>query len=253
MNSSRARSLERSNEDLEQLAYAVSHDLQEPLQLVSRHARLMWERYGERLEEDGQRFLRHMLSNSERMQQMVDGVLEYFRAGKQPRPAELVDFSRVVDEAVANLGAVVDECAARVQHNVLPRVVANRSKMVQLFQNLIGNAIKFRGEETPRVVITAKERDADWLFAVKDNGIGVEPEDHGRLFGMFQRLHTSEEYPGTGIGLAMCKRIVERHGGRIWVSSTPGNGTTFYFTIPKSPQESGSDSGAGDMDEQTGY
>ncbi len=251
--SSRARSLERSNEDLEQLAYVVSHDLQEPLQLVSRHAHLLWERHGDCLGDDGQRFLRHLMSNATRMQQMVDGVLEYFRAGKQGRPAEMADFSPMVDEAVANLGAIVDECGASVQHNVLPQLAVNRLKIVQLFQNLIGNAIKFRREEPPRVVITAKERESDWLFAVKDNGIGVEPENHGRIFGMFQRLHTNEEYPGTGIGLAMCKRIVEWHGGRIWLSSTTGNGTTFYFTIPKSLQNQEAFSGTGDVDEQTGY
>ncbi len=246
----RAEALERSNEDLEQLAFAVSHDLQEPLQLVSRHAQLLGERYRDRLGEDAERFLGHLTRNADRMQDMVDGVLKYFRAGRPGRPAETVSFAAAMDEAVANLGSVIEESGARVEYGELPDLPADRLKIVQLFQSLIGNAIKFHGGEPPRVVISAREQEEDWQFAVKDNGIGIEPENYSRIFGMFQRLHTAEEYPGTGIGLAMCKRIVERGGGKIWLGSVPGRGTTFYFTIPKAPLTQGFDSGA-EGDEQT--
>ena len=246
----RAEALERSNEDLEQLAFAVSHDLQEPLQLVSRHAHLLGERYGDRLGGEAERFIGHLVRNADRMQDMVDGVLGYFRAGKPGKSADWVSFADAVDEAVANLGAVVEETTARVERNGLPSLPGDRLKVVQLFQSLIGNAIKFRRDEAPRIFIAAQEQEDDWQFSVKDNGIGIAPEHYTRIFGMFQRLHTAEEYPGTGIGLAMCKRIVERAGGRLWLASTPGRGTTFYFTIPKAPMTQGFDSGA-EGDEQT--
>jgi len=225
--------LQRTNEELEQLAYALSHDLQEPLQLVSRHARLLSERYGDRLEQGAERYLGHLVTNSERMQAMLDDALSYFRAGGAAASPMPVDFGAAVDEAVANLAAIVEETGAQVRHNVLPTLPADRGQIVRLFRNLIGNALKFRADGPPRVVITAKEREADWCLAVKDNGIGMEPELSTRIFGLFQRLHTSEEYPGTGIGLAICKRIVERHGGQIWVSSQPGQGSTFFLSVPK--------------------
>ena len=225
--------LSRSREELEQLAYAVSHDLQEPLQLVLRHARMLSEQYTGRLDAGSDRFLRHLINNAERMQVMLDDVLTYIRSGGQRQSHQPLDFGDVVDEAAANLGALMEEADARVQHRSLPRVPADRRQMVQLFQNLIGNALKFRREEPPRVMVTAKERTGDWCFAVKDNAIGMDAKHASRIFGLFQRLHTAEEYPGTGIGLAMCKRIVEHHGGQIWVNSTPGKGSTFYFTVAK--------------------
>ncbi len=246
----RAEALQRSNEDLEQLAFAVSHDLQEPLQLASRHAHLLGERYGDRLGEEAERSLGHLVKNTDRMQEMIDGVLRYFRAGRLGTPPETVDFGAAVDEAVSNLGGVVEESAASVQHNDLPSLPADRLRIVQLFQSLIGNAIKFRRVEPPRIVISAREAEEEWQFAVKDNGIGIDPQQYPRIFGMFQRLHTAEEYPGTGIGLAMCKRIVERGGGKIWLSSIPRQGTTFYFTIPKLPLAQGVGTGA-EGDEQT--
>jgi PAS domain S-box-containing protein len=227
--------LQRSNEELEQIAYALSHDLQAPLQLVSRHARLLRERYGDRLGQGAERYLGHLVANSQRMQVMLDGALSYLRSGAAAASPMPVDFGAAVDEAVANLAAIVEETGAQVRHNLLPTLPADWRQIVQLFQNLIGNALKFRADRPPGVVITAKEREADWCFAVKDNGIGMAPELSTRVFGLFQRLHTAEEYPGTGIGLAMCKRIVERHGGQIWVSSQPGQGSTFLLSLPKAP------------------
>jgi len=221
-----------SNEVLDQLAYVVSHDLQEPLQLMVRHARLLGDRYRSRLEREADRSLDHLLSNADRMQIMIDGIMDYLRVGSG-QTSDTVNFGAVVDEVVARLAAPVEETRARIRHNGLPVLTADRFQMVHLFQNLIGNAIKFRGAASPRIVVAAEERDADWQFGVKDNGIGIDPRHHQRIFEMFHRLHTTEEYLGTGIGLAMCRRIVERHGGRIWVNSTPGDGSTFCLTIPK--------------------
>lgn len=232
--SRQSEALDRANDEMEQLTYAVSHDLQEPMHLVTSHARLLTERYSERLDGEARRSLGHLAENSARMQAMISGVLDYFRAGNSAADTEPVNFGNIVDSAVANLGTIVAETGARIQHSSrLPTLAVDRRQMVQLFQNLIGNAIKFRGDAVPRIVITARERDADWEFAVQDNGIGIDPKYHDRIFGMFQRLHTSEEYPGTGIGLPMCKRVVERHGGRLWVTSAPGEGSTFFLTLPK--------------------
>jgi PAS domain S-box-containing protein len=229
----RTVALQRSNEELEQLAYALSHDLQEPLQLVTRHARLLRERYGDRLEQGAERYLGHLVTNSERMQAMLDDALSYLHSAGAAASPMPVDFGAAVDEAVTNLAVIVEEAGAQVRHNLLPTLPADRRQIVQLFQNLISNALKFRADRAPRVVITAKEREGDWCFAVKDNGIGMLPELSTRIFGLFQRLHTAEEYPGTGIGLAICKRIVEGHGGQIWVSSQPGQGSTFFLSVPK--------------------
>ena len=228
-----ARAPRRDRAGVEQLAYAVSHDLQEPLQVLSRHARLLSERYGKRLDAEGERFLGHLLGNATRMQSMLDGLLEYARAGREEAALAPVDFSRALDEALGNLHASIEEAHAEIRHTLLPTLPADYRQIVRLFQNLVSNALKFRGADLPRVIIGARERDADWRFAVKDNGIGIDPRFHQRIFGMFQRLHTAEEYPGTGVGLALCKRIVEGHGGEIWVHSAPGEGSTFFFTVPK--------------------
>lgn len=225
--------LRRSNEELEQLAYAVSHDLREPVQLIDRQARLLADRYHSQLDEEAQRFLGHLVDSTGRMNEMIQGVLEYSRVGSRSRELRPLDFNAVVQEALRNLGPVVEAAGADIQVEPLPSVVADQRQMVQLFQNLIGNAIKFRGERPPRVRIAATERGGEWVFAVQDNGIGIDPAQVDRIFGMFQRLHTAEEYPGTGIGLAMCKRIVDRHGGRIQVRSQPGQGSTFLVALPK--------------------
>lgn len=237
-----AQGLARSNEALDQLAYVVSHDLQEPLQLMARHARVLADRYRFRLEAEAESSLEHLLSNADRMQVMIDGIMDYLRVGSG-QTSDAVNFGAVVDEAVASLAAHVEETGARIKHNLLPILTADRFQMVHLFQNLIGNAIKFCGRPSPRIAVAAVERDADWQFSVKDNGIGIDPRHQQRIFEVFHRLHTSEEYPGTGIGLAMCRRIVEGHGGRIWVNSTPGNGSTFCLTIPKTSLEPGQPAG----------
>ena len=228
-----------SRAELEQLAYAVSHDLQEPLHVLSRHAHILAERYAKRLDAEGERFLGNLVGSSDRMQAMLDGILEYARAGREGRVLAPVDFNRALEEALENLRARIEETGADVRHTTLPVLPGEYRQVVQLFQNLVGNALKFRGTETPRVIVGARERDSDWRFAVKDNGIGIDPKFQQRIFGMFQRLHTAEEYPGTGVGLALCKRIVERHGGEIWVHSAPGEGATFFFTIPKQAPASG--------------
>jgi signal transduction histidine kinase len=222
-------------EELEELTYAVSHDLQEPLHVITRNARLLAETCTERLGKDGERFLTRLSSSAQRMQQMLDGLLECAQAGSGEEPLTSLDFTVALEEALASLRGRIDEAGGEVSYGPLPQLPADRQQIVHLFQNLIGNAVKFRGPEPPRVVVSARERERDWRFAVRDNGIGIDPRFHERIFGMFQRLHTAEEYPGTGIGLALCKRIVERHGGSIWVHSAPGEGATFYFTIAKTP------------------
>ncbi len=222
-----------SRAELEQLAYAVSHDLQEPLHVLARHAHILSERYAKRLDAEGERFLGNLVGSAERMQAMLDGILEYARAGREDRSLAPVDFNQALEEALENLRTRIEESGAEIRHTTLPVLPAEYRQIVQLFQNLVGNALKFRGADPPRVVIGARERESDWRFAVKDNGIGIDPRFHQRIFGMFQRLHTAEEFPGTGVGLALCKRIVERHGGELWVHSAPGEGATFFFTIPK--------------------
>jgi len=230
--SERAAALGRSNEDLQRFAYVISHDLQEPLQLASRYAKLLAGNGSAPPSTDGRRYLASLVQCTERMQTMIDDVLAYSRVDTRGRPFARVEFSEVVRQAVANLKAAIEESRAAVSWDRLPALAADRAQMVQLFQNLVGNAIKFR-REAPEVRIYAVEEPERCTFAVADNGIGIPPEHLERIFGMFQRLHTPAEYPGTGIGLAICKRIVERHGGRIWAVSEAGRGSTFCFTVPR--------------------
>jgi PAS domain S-box-containing protein len=232
----RAAQLARSNAELQQFSYAISHDLQEPLQLVTRYGQLLAEEQGSRLDASGHRWLAHMLTSVARMQAMINDVLEYSRVETRGEAFVPVDFPAVVAEALANLQAAVEQGQAVITVHDLPRVAADPRQMVQLFQNLVSNAVKFRAAAPPRVQVSAVEAEDAWVFAVMDNGIGIDPEALDRIFGMFQRLHAPGEYPGTGIGLALCKRIVERHGGQIWATSQPGEGSTFYFSLPKQPQ-----------------
>jgi PAS domain S-box-containing protein len=234
----RAAALSRSNSELQQFSYVISHDLQEPLHLISRYAQIVADRYHSALDGEGQRFLTHVVTSATRMQAMINDVLEYSRVETRGRPFRPVAFMRVVEDAVANLKVAIEETGGRVEWAKLPTLLADSAQMTQLFQNLIGNAIKFRGAAPPHVQVSAVEAEDSWVFAVMDNGIGIEEEQLERIFGLFQRLHTSEEVPGTGIGLAICKRIVERHGGQIWATSKPGEGSTFYFSVPKRPGES---------------
>lgn len=224
--------LARSNSDLQQFAYVASHDLQEPLRVIGGFTNLLVRRYKGELDEKGREFLHYIAEGVLRMDALIKDLLEYSRVGTKGINLKHVDICRAVDEAVSNLRSAVEESGAIVSCDELPTVVADASQITRLFQNLIGNAIKFRGKEAVKVHVSAERKDKMWVFSVRDNGIGIEPGGLERIFAVFQRLHTREEYPGTGVGLAICKRIVERHGGSIWVESEPGRGSTFYFTIP---------------------
>jgi signal transduction histidine kinase len=232
---SRARTLERSNQELEQVTYALSHDMQEPLQLVARHARLLADRYKTRLDREAETLLNHLVGSTARMQEMIDAVLDYARVGSDGRRPEAIDLGGLVDGVLAGMQPVLAAAGAIVDRQPLPTVSASRRQLEQLFRNLIGNAVKFRGAETPRIRIAASDVGPLWRVTVSDNGIGIDPADLPRLFRMFRRLHTREEFPGTGIGLAICKRIVEAHGGTITVESARGKGASFHVNLPKEP------------------
>ena len=229
--------LERSNAELEQFAYIISHDLQEPLRMVASYTQLLEKRYKGSLDADADDFIAYAVDGAKRMQNLIQGLLSYSRVGTRGKPFEPTECESVFEQALANLKLTIDESGAGVTHDPLPRVMADETQLIQLFQNLLANAIKFRVEEQPRIHVSAKEDSNERLFSVSDNGIGINPEYFDRIFVIFQRLHGREEYPGTGIGLSVCKRIVERHGGRIWVESQPGEGSTFHFAIPKGGEE----------------
>jgi PAS domain S-box-containing protein len=227
-----ANELKRSNEELENFARVASHDLQEPLRMVAGYTQLLATRYGGQLDETADEYMRHAVEGASRMQELIQGLLTYSRVQLAAGEREAVDLGEAVDWALANLQTAITESGAELTVGHLPTVEGERLQFGQLFQNLIGNAIKFRGEKPPHIEITVTRRDADWEFAVSDNGIGIEEEDGERVFEMFNRLHTAREVEGTGIGLAVCRRIVERHEGRMWLESVPGEGTTFFFTLP---------------------
>jgi PAS domain S-box-containing protein len=225
--------LQRSNKDLEQFAYVASHDLQEPLRMVASYTQLLAERYENQLDDKAQKFIHYAVDGAVRMQLLINDLLTYSRIGTRGKPLERVDTNTVLEEAIKNLKMNIDEVKAVITNDALPEMRADASQLVQLFQNLISNAVKFHGTEIPRIHISAKDEGRDWLFSVRDNGIGIEQQYAEKIFIIFQRLHTKEEYQGSGIGLAICKKIVERHGGRIWFDSELGKGSTFYFTLPK--------------------
>ena len=230
---SKTRELTRSNEELQQFAYVASHDLQEPLRMISSYTQLLGRRYGDRLDGDAQEFMAYIVDGAARMKQLIEDLLAYSRVGTRGKEFQEVDSGASLSRAIANLRATIEQSGAVVTHDAMPPVLADGAQLAQVFQNLIGNAIKFRGEDTPRIHVHAETTDTVWVFTVKDNGIGLDTQYADRIFMMFQRLHNKTEYPGTGIGLAIVKKIVERHGGRIWVESEPSKGCTFGFTVAR--------------------
>ena len=224
--------LARSNKDLEQFAYVASHDLQEPLRAVSGFVELLRRNLEKSLDAKTNEYMNFAIDGAKRMQSLISGLLEYSRVGTQGKKPKKTDSKEALDEAIARLATSIKESGAEINADGLPVVYFDDVQLSQLFQNLIGNAIKFRGDQPLRIHINATHQDAGWQFAVADNGIGIEPQYADRIFQIFQRLHGREKYPGTGIGLSICKKIVERHNGKIWVESKPGNGSTFYFTVP---------------------
>ncbi len=229
----KAQELARSNADLEHFAYVASHDLQEPLRMVTSYLQLLERRYKDRLDADARDFIAYAVDGATRMQALINGLLSYSRVSTRGKSFEPTDGTVALERVLANLKVAIEESDAVVTYDHLPTVMADEVQLTQVFQNLIGNAIKFRSDRRPEIHVGAEYRGGEWLFSVRDNGIGIDPQHFERIFKIFQRLHSHEEYPGTGIGLAVCKKIVERHGGRIWVESQPGEGTTFYFTIPE--------------------
>lgn len=223
--------LQRSNQELEQFAYVASHDLQEPLHLVSGYVQLLARRYKGKLDADADEFIGYAIEGVNRMKDLIADLLGYSRVGSSRKEFAPVVLEDTLNQVLENLQPVIAESHASVTHDPLPAVLGDDTQMIQLFENLIDNAIKFRGTESPRIHIAARQLEELWLFFVRDNGIGIDPQYTERVFVIFQRLHTPDKYPGTGIGLAIARKIVERHGGRIWVDSEPGKGSTFYFTL----------------------
>jgi light-regulated signal transduction histidine kinase (bacteriophytochrome) len=223
--------LARSNTDLQQFAYAASHDLQEPLRTVAGFVKLLEKRYKGKLDETADEFIKYTCDGVDRMQLLIKDLLIYSQVDMKERAFDPTNCSIALESAIRSLGSAIEENEVEVTYDPLPTVMADASQMSRLFQNLIGNAIKFHDGKPVRVHVAAERKGDEWIFSVHDNGMGIDPAQANRIFVIFQRLHSREEYPGTGIGLAICKRIVERHGGRIWVDSKLGKGSTFYFTL----------------------
>jgi chemotaxis family two-component system sensor kinase Cph1 len=232
-----AQDLERSNAELKKFAYVASHDLQEPLNQVANYVQLLEMRYQDELDEDANEFITFAVEGVSLMQTLIDDVLAYSKVDTQAIAFQLTEVEKALDKALGNLRQRIAETGATITHDPLPTVMAGSTQLMQLFQNLIANAIKFRSEEAPQIHIGAERLEDEWLFSVKDNGIGIDPQFSDRIFVIFQRLHTRDEYHGTGMGLAICKKIIECHRGRIWVESQLGQGASFYFTIPVGGRE----------------
>ena len=226
-----AANLARSNKELEQFAYVASHDLQEPLRMITGYTNLLSKRYKGKLDDDADEFIGYAVDGANRLRVLINDLLTYSRVDTQGKIFAPTDCELILGQALVGLQGVIQESAAKVTHDPLPTVMGDDVQLGQLFQNLIGNALKYRNGNAPAVHIGCQRRDNDWLLSIRDNGIGIDPRFAEKIFVIFQRLHKREQYPGTGIGLAVCKRIVERHGGKIWVESAPGKGSTFYFTL----------------------
>lgn len=225
--------LARSNAELEQFAYVASHDLQEPLRMVASYTQMIARRYRGKLDADADEFIGYAVDGATRMQNLIRDLLSYSRLTTQGSPLEITEAKAACESAIKNLQKAIEERNGTVNVGPLPAVRADATQLTQLFQNLVGNGLKYCDKSKPVIQISAKPNGDEWIFSVQDNGIGIDPKYFERIFQMFQRLHTREEYPGTGIGLALCRKIVDRHGGRIWVESEAGHGATFLFTIPK--------------------
>jgi light-regulated signal transduction histidine kinase (bacteriophytochrome) len=224
--------LKRSNDDLQQFAYVAAHDLQEPLRMVASYTQLLAQRYKGRLDSDADEFIAYAVDGAHRMQLLIADLLAYCRVETKGKELRETASEGALAQALLNLQGALQESGGVVTHDSLPTVFADGAQLVQLFQNLVGNAIKYHGASPPRVHVSAKNGGEEWTFSVRDNGLGIDPQYFDKIFVMFQRLHGREEFSGTGIGLTVCKKIAERHGGRIWVESEPGKGSTFYFALP---------------------
>jgi light-regulated signal transduction histidine kinase (bacteriophytochrome) len=226
------RDLERTRRDLEEFAYIVSHDLQEPLRMVSSYLQLLERRYKDKLDGDAEEFIHFAVDGAQRMHNLINDLVAYSRLNTRANGFKLTDMNEALQRALNFVDEAASGSGAIITFDSLPLLVVDGPQVAQLFQHLIDNALKFQGGRRPRVHIGAEPRTGEWVLSVRDNGIGIDPDAEERIFVIFQRLHGRNDYPGTGIGLALCKRIVERHGGRIWVESDPGKGSTFYFTLP---------------------
>ncbi|HVE76407.1 MAG TPA: ATP-binding protein, partial [Actinomycetota bacterium] len=228
----RLEELARSNSELEQFAYVASHDLQEPLRMITSYLQLLVEGYSQSLDEKAEKYIDYAVDGAKRMQELVQDLLTFSRVATHGKAPETVPADEALDTALHNLDQAVSETGAKIKREPLPLVQADKGQLVQVFQNLIGNALKFSGEHAPDISVSAQRNGSSCVFSIKDRGIGIAPRHAERIFTIFQRLHTKSEYPGTGIGLSICKKIIERHGGRIWVDSEPGAGAEFKFTLP---------------------
>ncbi|MFX0027067.1 MAG: ATP-binding protein [Candidatus Hermodarchaeota archaeon] len=223
--------LRRSNEDLQQFAYVASHDLQEPLRAIVSFSQLLEDKYQDKIDKDGKEFIHFITDGAKKMNTLIKDLLLYSRITTHAQPPKLTNLEMILQDAMFNLHESIKESGAVITYDKMPILNVDKTQFIQLFQNLLSNAIKFRREEPPKIHISSRKVNNEWLFSVKDNGIGIESKYFNKLFNIFYRLHTKEEYPGTGIGLPICKKIVQRYGGKIWVESKIGSGTTFYFTI----------------------
>jgi len=240
----KAAELVRSNNELERFAYSAAHDLKEPLLSMGGFIRLLQRRYRDRLDADAQKLISSAIAGSMRMEALISGLLSYAGVGAKDSELTPADSTAVLESACTNLQALIEENKAVIRYDHLPTVTADTVLLGQLFQNLIANAVKFKRAEPPEIHISAKRSSNNWVFSVRDNGMGIDRQHFDRIFEMFHRLPTKTKHPGSGIGLALCKKIVERHGGQIWVESEPGEGSTFYFTLPVMPQPENGAAGA---------